>query len=384
MVIKLTKPEAREFLVRAHLLDGPRLPKGRVSLKKVLDRFHTVQVDSVDVCGTNQEIAFASRIEGFLPEHLDDALYGKNPIGFEYWSKAMCILPKDAKPYYEPMMKKYAERESVFLEEYKDVVKYILGTLKKNGPTHVADFEDRGRIMGDWIGEVKLVKRTLDHLWGAGEVMICGRKARQRCFDLPDRRIPWSKKMKSQEEYMERVVWDRICAMRLTRKKGAVGETWYGISEFRDKHTDKLEEDGKALAVEVEGIKYKFLIPQEDKKLIGKGEIKDKAVRLIAPLDSLIWDRRVVQELFDFNAVFEIYLPPQKRRWGYYCLPVLYGADLVGRVELARDKKAGVLVAKGIFWEDGFRPDDEFRGKFVDALEDHARFCGMDGAKYNL
>ena len=96
----------------------------------------------------------------------------------------------------------------------------------------------------------------------------------------------------------------------------------------------------------------------------------------LAPLDPFVWDRDFLRSLYDFDYVWEVYVPEKKRRWGYYVLPVLWGDRLVGRVEPRIDRKAGALRVLGLWWEAGFEPlaADGFLDAFVEALRAHQRF----------
>ena len=101
-------------------------------------------------------------------------------------------------------------------------------------------------------------------------------------------------------------------------------------------------------------------------------------VALLAPLDPFAWDRDLLRSLFDFDYVWEVYVPAARRRWGYYVLPLLFGDRLVGRIEPRFDRTSGTLRIIGLWWEDGFDPlgTQGFMDAFVDALEAHARFGG--------
>ena len=76
-----------------------------------------------------------------------------------------------------------------------------------------------------------------------------------------------------------------------------------------------------------------------------------KRVEFLAPLDNLIWDRELIKELFDFNYKWEIYTPVKDRKFGYYVLPVLYGEDFAGRIEIVRNKKNDSYIIKNIWFE---------------------------------
>src|SRR4029077_14045132 len=102
-------------------------------------------------------------------------------------------------------------------------------------------------------------------------------------------------------------------------------------------------------------------------------------VAFLAPLDPLIWERRLLRDLFGFDYVWEVYVPAPKRQWGYYVLPLLYGDRFVGRIEPRIDRKAGVLRVAGLWWEDGFDPRSEagLPQAVAAALDAHREFGGV-------
>ena len=108
------------------------------------------------------------------------------------------------------------------------------------------------------------------------------------------------------------------------------------------------------------------------------GELAPRA-ELLAPLDAMLWDRRLIEALFDFEYRWEIYTPADKRRYGYYTLPLLYGEELTGRIELARGRTGGALELKGAWYESGREPGVEARVALEGCLERFARFNDCAG-----
>jgi uncharacterized protein YcaQ len=102
------------------------------------------------------------------------------------------------------------------------------------------------------------------------------------------------------------------------------------------------------------------------------------SVSFLAPLDPLVWDRRLLQSLFGFAYTWEIYTPAAKRRFGYYALPILFGDRLVGRVEPRLERSTRTLRILGIWFEEGFSPMSApgFLTGLRDAVEDYRRFVG--------
>src|SRR5205085_10072167 len=96
----------------------------------------------------------------------------------------------------------------------------------------------------------------------------------------------------------------------------------------------------------------------------------------LAPLDPFVWDRRLLTTLFDFEYIWEVYVPEHKRRWGYYVLPILFGDRLVGRIEPRLERSSRTLRILGLWWQEGFSPRREVG--LVDAmraaLRDYAEF----------
>src|SRR5690606_4991091 len=77
---------------------------------------------------------------------------------------------------------------------------------------------------------------------------------------------------------------------------------------------------------------------------------------LLSPLDRLVFDRKRMADLFDFDYQLEMYKPAAKRRWGYWALPVLHGDRLVGKVNARADLDAGLLRVHAIHEDGGWPP----------------------------
>jgi uncharacterized protein YcaQ len=147
---------------------------------------------------------------------------------------------------------------------------------------------------------------------------------------------------------------------------------------------------GALLRVQVEGLHGVRHIPSDDEPYLDQAEREVAAgappgghpaeVAFLAPLDPLVWDRRLLRDLFGYDYLWEVYVPAAKRRWGYYVLPLLYGDRFIGRIEPRINRKAGVLRVLGLWWEKGFDPRAH-RGlpdAMATALEAHRKFAGVE------
>jgi hypothetical protein len=141
---------------------------------------------------------------------------------------------------------------------------------------------------------------------------------------------------------------------------------------------EELVELGELVPVEVEGTRGKRFVIKEDVALLQAPPELSPSVAFLPPFDPLVWDRGLLGSLFDFEYVWELFVPPAKRRWGWYVLPIVFGDRFVGRIEPRIDRAEGRVHVIDLWWEDGFTP----RGVagFVDAMRDalgaYLRFAG--------
>ena len=94
----------------------------------------------------------------------------------------------------------------------------------------------------------------------------------------------------------------------------------------------------------------------------------------------MLWDTKLLASLFDFEFVWEGFFKAEKRRWGYYVLPIVFGDRFVGRIEPRIERDEGVVQILGLWWQDGFAPRraDGFVDTMRDALCAYLRFAGAE------
>jgi uncharacterized protein YcaQ len=117
---------------------------------------------------------------------------------------------------------------------------------------------------------------------------------------------------------------------------------------------NELLHKGEIAELHVEGIKAPFYYRTRDNKVLYSAiscDEKSERIEFIAPLDTLMWDRKIIVELFDFDYKWEIYTPIKDRKYGYYVLPILSGDSFIGRIELLRNKELGEFDIVNIWWE---------------------------------
>jgi uncharacterized protein YcaQ len=149
-------------------------------------------------------------------------------------------------------------------------------------------------------------------------------------------------------------------------------------TEERNRAFAELEESGRICEVRTEGIRFPLYLLKEDLPLLESvlDDTADRKPRLefLAPLDPMLWDRKLIEALWDFQYSWEIYTPREKRRYGYYVLPVLYGEKLIGRMEAVAERKTQSLEVRHIWYEEGVRQTAKLKKALEGAVKRLAAF----------
>jgi hypothetical protein len=161
-----------------------------------------------------------------------------------------------------------------------------------------------------------------------------------------------------------------------------------GSQPERVARTARLVEQGVLLPVEVEGLKRTQYVIASEMPILEATAAPDSlpppSVSFLAPLDPLVWDRKMLRSLWSFDYLWEVYVPGPKRKWGYYVLPMVFGDRFVGRIEPRIDRKAKTLGILGIWFEAGFEPLDApgFIAALREALDAYADFVGASNVSW--
>jgi uncharacterized protein YcaQ len=389
----LTRAVARRFLVLRHLLAPPRsLPAEPESVLRVVDRLGSLQFDPLEVAGRNHDLVLLSRIAGYRRDWTDGWLYGPERKLYETYNKGLSIVPTAELPWYRLTWDRNHERlhgEGEAFHTHAELVDELLTRIRDGGELLPREVGPREAI--DWYWRpTNQVRAILEGLAQAGILGISRREGNLRVYDLTERLFPaelLATRVSEAEQRKHRLL-SRYRGGGLLGT-GGQAELWYGTGRTAAERTELREElvaEGLLTPVEVEGLKgIRFVISDELAILdaaeheVGSGAAPggaDPGVAFLAPLDPFVWDRDLLRRLFDFDYIWEVYVPAAKRRWGYYVLPILYGDRLVGRIEPRIERRARTLDVIGLWWEPGFDPLAEpgFVAAFAAALEAHRRF----------
>ncbi|MGD9933452.1 MAG: crosslink repair DNA glycosylase YcaQ family protein [Dehalococcoidia bacterium] len=341
--ITLTRAQARHLLLAYHFTDAP-------TPAAVFDRLGSVQYDPLKPAGRNADLVFQARVPGYRVDDWEHTAYRDRHV-YDAWDKQACLVPVTDWPFRRIYHDWYRERWTPrVLGPFPGPVAATLRELRERGPLSSLDFEDQQHVSGwegFWYGP-KLVKQVLRALWDSGEVVTTRRDSGRHVYDLAERVIPADlhRERHSDDHALEALVLRRHQTAGLLRPTADPamwhlplgrmpdnGNLWPAASPVRHDVIRRLVEQGRLVEVMVDRRRY-HAVPSTldwlDAPLPGE-------MRFVAPLDAFMWDRTAIEELFGFEYRWEVYVPAEKRRWGYYVLPVVHGDRIVARIDSRLD-----------------------------------------------
>lgn len=360
---------ARRFLRHALGLDRPY-----ATLAIALARHGYVQIDPLNICGRMHDLILRNRVAGYREGDLMRFLHGEEPpqpaenrLAFEHHVPGTGILvafPLTAWPHLAGAMRRRAVTSGPWAGRLtpreKILAEHLLAEIRLRGPLGSEDFDDDRRARRVW-GAAKLVKATLQKLFFHGRLLIAQRQNYRRRYDLPERVLP-------------------AAVLAMAKPSSAETARWLALLKLRQRRLVTLKRSELALIedavqpVTVAGAPPLYCLREDAPQLAAcvaspEADSAPPRISFVAPLDPLIYDRRVTAALWDFDYTWEAYTPPRKRVRGHYALPVLVGTELVGHVNPRAERVEQRLVIGSRSIRRGH--------KLTPALQDFARWLGL-------
>jgi uncharacterized protein YcaQ len=378
--VRITAEAARRFLVtRHHLAPARSVTGGAAGVLDVFRKFGSIQFDPLAVAGRNHDLVLHARVADYDPGWCD-VLYERREI-FEAYNKGLSLLPTSEFPWFRSRLSRNAAR---IVGENAEVAERVLERIRADGPLSALDFERERGMTSDWFGmPTNTVRAVLEAYTLTGVLGLARRDGNRRYYDLLERLLPpdlLTRDVPLREQLRHRLL-SRYRAHGLLGVGGG-GDIFGGIGAAkpdaqRPEHPgrnalrEELVERGDLVPVEVEGIRgSRFVLSEEVELLEGSSE-PPASVAFLPPFDPLVWDRRLLGSVFGFDYVWELFLPPAKRRWGWYVLPIAFRSRFVGRIEPRIERAEARVRILDVWWEDGFAP--RRAEGFVDAMRDALR-----------
>ena len=301
----------------------------------VLRHLTMLQLDPISAVAPSADLVMWSRLgSAYSPDELRAAIDEHRVLELRAF-----LRPADDMVLYRADMavwpgvgdvREYKRSHAKWVDDNDACRRDILDRLRTNGPLTSRDLPDtcaRPWPSTGWTNE-KNVTILLGFMVQRGEVMVAGRKGRDRLWDLAERVFPKGKVVPS----------DTAERIRDTRRLAALGIARARGPECPVEPSDVGEAGEPAV---VDGVRGEWRVDPEQLAKLGQ-PFKGRAA-LLSPFDRLVHERNRALEFFDFDYALEMYKPVSKRKWGYYALPILFGDQLVGKLDATADRKAGVL-----------------------------------------
>ncbi len=366
---------ARRLALHAQGLASPP-PRGTPSTADVtaaVERLGAVQLDPISAVARSPLLVLHARLgAGFTEAALERAVYHERRC-FDFWAHDASIVPVCDLPLHRWQQRRHLAVESVgrarvraWMQANAHFADALVADLREHGPLRAQELEDHSAEpwrWGYWTDEVsprQTIARMLQVLWLSGRVGVVGRRGIERLWDLFERCVPAEELAAADAEVLgDREVTER--ALRRALAMLGVAKATHVTKHFtRGRYPElaavlsELTARGELTAVGVEGCRGTWYASTESLDTVGDLPPGRRTVAL-SPFDNVLCDRARTAELFGFDHRLEIYTPAEKRRWGYYVLPILHGERIVARADLKLDRHARILSVLSLHHEPGRR-----------------------------
>ena len=351
-ILELSLRDARRLAVKGQRLSGPR----PATILETINELGSVQMDPVRPVARTEQLVLWSRLGSrFAVAELERLLREERSL-FEYWA---FIVPMSSFGVHRETMRRYPNgpgrtparraKETDWLKTHASVRREVLRRLRADGPLRTRDFT--ATALEDWTGNAwngeKSISSMLETLWAMGQVMVVGREHQERVWDLAERRLPVHEPRLPAPEVARSILDTQLRAIGVA-STAQFGLAFDGRPPGWERALSGLVREGLAIPASVEGQPGEWYAHAE----VLARPWRPRTV-LLSPFDQLVHDRNRALALFDFFYRLEMYVPRDKRQYGYYVLPILHGDRLIGRLDPLYDRNTGVFTVKGVWAQAG-------------------------------
>jgi uncharacterized protein YcaQ len=378
----ISQKTARRLVLHAQLLDGrTRIKKGAAGVAQAVGHLGYVQIDTISVIERAHHHTLWTRVPGYMPKDLQRA-HAVERIIFEYWGHAASYLPMGDYRFYIPMMRSFLDPRGAWyrgwMDKYGAFLEPVLERIKAEGALAARDFANPGgRRKGPWW-DWKPAKAALEMLFWRGELMVRERRGFQRLYDLTERVLPagTDTRLPAPDDLGRFIVRRALGALGVAGEQEIRDYIRIGDKDIVKKALDEMLESAEIARLNVEGHDAVVYALPRALEEVGRWRARPPRVRLLSPFDNLTISRSRLKERFAFDFKFECYVPKHKRSHGYFMLPILFGENMVGRLDPKADRKNKIFLVRRLALEPGFDDLDRLLPELGRALVDFARFNG--------
>lgn len=369
--LTLDSAHARRVILAAQgLTAGWAFGTGQQGTLRAIQHLGYVQIDTLAVVARAHHHTLWTRVHAYQEAHLEALVQARQV--FEYWAHAAAFLPMRDYRFSLPRKQTFRDGRAHWFQKDKMLMDYVRDRITAEGPLQARHFvNDRRRASWfDW----KPAKQALEHLLMDGTLMVAGRQHFQKIYDLAERVLPpgIDTSMPSEEEYASYLVDIGVRAHGIVSARDIA----YHRGGLRKPVQEVLRQrmaDGRVVPLTIGTSSERYFATPET---LDKHVRMSRQVRLLSPFDNTVIQRHRLRDLFAYDYQIECYTPAVKRRFGYFCLPILYGHTFIGRLDPKADRETQIFHVKALHLERPVAHREHCMQALAQALHTFATFHG--------
>ncbi|PCJ36284.1 MAG: hypothetical protein COA75_08635 [Cellvibrionales bacterium] len=380
-MIEIKRPQElvrlrRLALAAQGLLQAQPFGRGLEGARKAINHIGYVQVDTISVVERAHHHVFYARVPKFEPAMTNQLLIDGDV--FEYWAHAAAFIPIDDFRFSLPYKHAIKSGQTHWFKNPDiKLMGELLARIGSDGPLRSRDLETNTKQRAGWW-DWKPAKKALEQLYMQGDLMVSDREGFQKTYDLAERVLPshLNLKMPSMEEFAAHMLDQQLRCHGFVSLKG--------LTYLR--RNAELRKAVKALVNErlAQSTLEQLQLPSGERFILETGALERPLPRLnnrmliLSPFDNSVIQRDRLKALFGYEYQIECYVPAAKRQYGYFCLPLLYRDEFIGRVDCKAHRKTGQLEIRSLHFEPHNFDEELVIAAFVKAITQFCQFQECD------
>lgn len=340
------------------LMSSPSFGKGLAATHQAIEHLGYVQIDTISVVERAHHHILWSRVPDYNQSHLNQLVQQKQI--FEYWYHAASYLPIQDYRYALPRMEKVRDgMHRYFNRGDQRLMNEILIRAKAEGKIRLRDIDKENKTnTGGWWN-MSLARRSIEQLFMQGDLMISERIGMEKVYSLTESCLPSGLDLSqpSLDEYALYLLNTTFRAHGVfTLRQLLHLKTGKDIRDAMQKVLNQQIEEGLITSVkDVDGQHYYVNSASLDQTVLIEPRVK-----ILSPFDNLVIHRDRLNSLFKFDYRIECYVTESKRIYGYFCLPILFGDQLVGRIDCKAHRTKKVFEILSLHLENNIADREHF------------------------
>ena len=361
---RISLADARRLVISSQHLAEPRVPANKEGILQIIQDLGCIQIDPINIVAPSHQIVLWSRIGHYDLADFNQLMWEEHQL-FEDWGHCTSIIPTTDYPIFKALKREWKPipRFKQWLSNNQTLRRYILSEIRKKGALPTAHFKDKADV--DWTSTGwtagRNITQMLRYLWVTGKIMVAHREGNTKYWDLTQRVLPRGTPTErlTSKQVRVRITERALQALGLAQSNQIQYYYIRGIPENIAPVLSKLESKEQIEKIQIidtksqQPLRGAWYIHNTNLPLLERIENGDWTGRttLLSPFDNLIYERKRIEQLFNFKYRLEIYVPKKDRQFGPYALPILFGDQFVGRIDAKLNRETNHLEIRAIHSE---------------------------------